>query len=559
MSGLLQILRGLGPIRLAAVGAVMLGILGFFIYLMSQTSAGNMSLLFSGIEPADGAKIVEKLEAMGVPVDIKGEAIYVPADKIARARMDLAQEGLPSGGAIGYEIFDRNDLLSTSSSLLDINKARALEGEIAKSIKTISGVAGARVHLVLPKRELFSRDKTDPSASIILKMKGMAKLSGSQVQAIQHLVASAIPGLPTDKISIIDDKGTLLAKGHEGESGVQGMLLQQEAKIGYESKAAKSLEALLEKTVGIGKVRVEVSADIDFDQVVVNSEKYDPDGQVIRSTNNAEEDSRSSDSSEQTVSVQNALPQNQTQPGGGAAGQSSNKRNEESVNYEISRTIENHRKEGGNIKNLSVAVLVDGTYAKDANGKLAYNPRAKEELDQIKLLVQTAIGYKQDRGDKIEVINMPFAQADLGEDSKERAQDQWIDGLDMTKIIELTVLAAVGLLVLLMIVRPIVLRMLENSEVVSSDAEAQALLASVQGQQAIPALTDLSAASKLLDPYAQNEDDDDVMISIQNVDGRVRASSLKKIGEIIDKHPEEAVTILRSWMYEEPWKQEKTI
>lgn len=561
MSGLLQILRGLGPVRLAAVGTVMLGILGFFIYLMSQTSGGNMTLLFSQIEPADGSKIVEKLESMGVPVEVKGDGtvIYIPSDKVARARMDLAQEGLPSGGIVGYEIFDRNDLLSTSSSMLDINKLRALEGELAKSIKTIVGVASARVHLVMPKRELFSRDKTPPSASIVLKMKGVGKLGNAQVQAIQHLVASAVPSLPAEKISIIDDKGNLLAKGHDSEGGMQGLLVQQEAQSNYETKMAKSIEGLIEKTVGLGKVRVEVSTDMDFDQVTVNSEKYDPEGQVIRSTNNAEEDSSSSEALDQNVSVQNALPQNQTQNANNKAA-NKNKRNEENVSYEISRTVESHRKEIGGIKNISVAVLVDGTYVKDAKGATTYAPRSKEELDQIKLLVQTAIGYKADRGDKIEVINMPFAKSDIGEELPQNTSDQWLSKMDTTRIIELAVLAAVGILILLMVIRPIILRVIENSGVVNNDIEAQALLASAQGQQVFPSLPDFSGTgNNTLDPYANGEEEEDLMIDIQNVDGRVRASSLKKIGEIIDKHPEEAVTILRSWMYEEPWKQEKTI
>ena len=559
MSGVLQILRGLGPIRLAAVGAVMLGVLGFFIYLMSQTTGGNMALLFSQLEPADGAKIVEKLESMGIPVDVRGDGttIYVPAEKIARARMDLAQEGLPSGGIVGYEIFDRNDLLSTSSSMVDINKLRALEGELSKSIKTIAGVASARVHLVLPKRELFSRDKTPPSASIVLKMKGMSKLSSAQVQSIQYLVASAVPSLPSDKISIIDDKGNLLAKGSEGEEGMQGLLLKQETKLNYENTLAKSIESLLEKTVGTGKVRVEISSEMDFDQVTVNTEKYDPEGQVVRSTNNAEEDSSSTEPTEQNVSVQNALPQNPTQNAGNQAS-NKNKRNEENTNYEISRTVQSNRKEVGGVKNLSVAVLVDGTYIKDANGKSTYTPRTKEQLDQIKLLVQTAIGYKADRGDKIEVINMPFANSEIEEHTPQNIPEEWFGKLDMTRMIELLVLAAVGILILLMVVRPIILRVIENSEVVSGDMEAQALLATAQGQE-FPSLPDLSGSSGMIDTYNNGEEDEDMLVSVQNVDGRVRASSLKRIGEIIDKHPEEAVTILRSWMYEEPWKQEKTI
>ena len=375
---------------------------------MSQSSQGNQALLFSQLEPSDAAKIVHKIELMDVPVTVSpdGGSIYVPADKVARLRMEVAQDGLPNGGGIGYEIFDRGDILSTSGSLVDINKVRALEGELAKSIKTISGVSSTRVHLVLPKRELFSREKTDSSASIVLKMKGATKLSATQVQAVQNLVASAVPGLPIERISIIDDKGNLLAKQLDADGFIQGLSSQQEARRSYETTAGKQLESLLEKTIGFGKVKVEISADIDFDQKTTNAEKYDPEGQVVRTLGNSQETSSSSEGEGGSTSVQNALPE---QAAGGSKEKNSTKRNEENTSYEISRTVETHKKEAGSIKSLSVAVLVDGTSIKDKDGKLTYTPRSKEDLEQIKILVKTAIGFKDDRGDKIEVINMPFS------------------------------------------------------------------------------------------------------------------------------------------------------
>ncbi len=559
---MVQILKNLGPLRLAAIGAIMLGIFGFFVYLLGHTSQGNLTLMYAQVDPADGAKIVEKLETQGIHVEVRGDGtqIYVPADRVARLRMEMAQEGLPSGGTVGYEIFDRNDLLNSSGTMVDINRLRALEGEISKSIKSINGVEQARTHLVIPKRELFSRDKTEPSASIVLKMKGAQRLNANQVQAIQHLVASAVPGLAVDHIAIVDDKGTLLAKNRDGDDPTQGLLTQMEARTSYEAKTAKTLENLLEKTVGMGKVRVEVSADLDFDQVTINAEQYDPEGQVIRSTSISKDDNSSSEGGAQNVSVQNALPQNNAQPGNAGGSGTQSRHNDENIQYEISRTVKTQNKGVGSVNRLSIAVLVDGSYTKDANGKTTYTPRSKEELEQIKLLVKTASGIKTDRGDTLEVINMKFAdspESSLEEPSK--GEPSWLPKMDLTRIIELGVLSVVGILILLMIVRPLMLRMVEVSGVAEGDAEAAAMLALAQGQNAsFMSLPTTSGAVSLAENEQYSPDSgDDMLINLENVEGRVKASSVKKIAEIIDKHPEEAVTILRNWMYEEPWKLEK--
>lgn len=570
MSGISQIIQSLGPVRLAIIGAVMLGVVGFFGYLMSQTSQGNQALLFAQLDPADASRVVHKIETLDIPVNIgaDGTSIYVPSDKVARLRMELAQDGLPGGGGIGYEIFDRGDVLSTSGNLVDINRLRALEGELAKSIRTISGVASTRVHLVIPKRELFSREKAEPSASIVLKMKSPGKLGESQVRAIQHLVASAVPGLSTERVSIVDDKGNLLAKSQETDGVLQGLNSRQETKRSYELNTSKQLESLIEKAVGMGKVRVETSADIDFSEATINTEKYDPEGQVVRSTVNTLENG-STESAEGAVSVQNAVPQEQG-PGGGK-NINSNKRNEENVNYEISRVVETQKKESGSIKSLSVAVLVDGTTTKGKDGKAVYTPRPKEALEQIKVLVKTAIGFKEDRGDKVEVVNMPFAQLE-GEEAPVEPAKSMMPEMDLTKIIELVVLAVVGILILMMIVRPVLLRVIESSGIAESDPQAAGLLAAAGGYS-MGAIPDYSAAGALTSSFGspippvlpgnyggsaedpvEDESKEELLLDIAAIDGRVRASTLKRISDVIDKHPEEAVTIIRNWMYDESWK-----
>lgn len=526
-----QVLKNLGPIRLAAVAAVMLGVLGFFVFLISRASTPDMSLLFSQLEPSDAAQIVDKVEAMGYPIEIRGGGtqVFVPQDKVARLRMEMAQSGLPTAGAVGYEIFDRTDTLGVSSALININRTRAMEGELSKSIQSISGIAAARVHLVVPKRELFSRTQSDASASIILKMKGARKLNHKQVQGIQSLVASAVPGLPLEKISIVDHRGNLLAKSNDEGGDPQFFGSQHENRLGYEQNMARTIESLLERSVGVGKVRAEVTVDMDFDRVTINSEEYNPDGQVVRSTTTAEEDSTNSESGGQGVTVENALP-DEAGGGGASSGNASKaKRTEETVRYEISKTVKQQVKETGTVKHISVAVLVDGIYEKAEDGKQTYKERSKEELDKFATLVKTAIGYKEDRGDKVEVINMPFSQPDLPEDLGAE-ESGFLSKLNLNKAIELGVIAIVGLLVLLMVVRPMMLRMMESGQ---DAAEAIAGSADALGGQ---------SAGALEAPEGGANDNQD------EADQRVEVSPIAKISDMIEKNPDEAVTIIRNWM-----------
>lgn len=595
MGSLLQILRNLGPSKILAVGIVMLGIMGFFAYLIGNASTPSFSLLYAQVEPNEAGRILEKLDAMGIPNQARGDGtqIYVPSDRVARIRMEMAQDGLPSGGGMGYEIFDKTDILSASGTMIDINRLRALEGELAKSIRSISGVSKARVHLVLPKRELFSRERSDPSASVVLKMNGSARLSPSQVQAVQHLVASAVPELQTDHIAIIDDKGTLLAKNHDGSSGGETVALQMDSRVGFENKMARTVEALLERSLGVGKVRVEVAADMDFDRVVINSEEYNPDGQVARSTTNTGENSSSNESGGQTVSVQNALPDGQG-GSGGAKNSNTSKRTEENTNFEISKTVKTHHKEVGTVKMLSVAVLVDGVYTEVKDGKPTYAPRSQEELDKIKLLVKTAIGFKEDRGDKVEIINMAFPSTEVTNTPELALENPWMPKLDFTKIIQFCILAVVGFLVLMLIVRPMVTRMIgEIPEVAAAmggmsaadlgganNMSPQQIANQSNGAQGPGGMNAIGYSPQDAgntynntqqggqqgqsvgvgnDGGASSHLSESLMNVMRSGDGgvgkRIQPAAFNQAGEMIENYPEDVVSLLRTWMYEEPWKR----
>lgn len=547
MTALMDFIKKIGFARAAAIGGTVLASVIFFIVLIVRTNEPEMGLLFSQVDPSDGGKIIDRLRAMNIPVEVKGESnqIYVPADQVARLRMELATDGLPAGGTIGYEIFDKTDVLGTTHALMDINFLRAIEGELAKSIRTIQGVHSARVHLVIPKRELFSQEKSSPSASIVIKMKGSSRLSVNQVLSMQHLVASAVPDLSLDKISIIDDKGTLLAKGQDRtEFGGDSAAGQQETRHAYESKVSRSIESLLERTLGPGRARAEISAELDFDKITSTSVEFNPDGQVARSIQSSSEGSNGNESSAaDAITVQNALPDANAAGGGGERSKSQSTRTDENSSFEISNTTRTHIKGSGSVKRLSIAVLVDGTYKKGADGKETYSPRAAEEITQITDLVKTAVGFKEDRGDTIKVVNMRFSETAVA-DEKVDFVTKVTDAMFRPKTLNLLMLLSAGVLVFLGLIKPMVFKLAGVSRVETGKRSASSGSGGVYGED--------------------DEDDEDFqgykinkkkgigeMIDLDHLEGQVNMSSIKKISEIIEKHPDEAVSIMRTWIHSE--------
>jgi flagellar M-ring protein FliF len=553
----MQTLRNLGPMKLAALGAVALGLIAFFVFLAARLTSPGMSLLYSGLDAADSEQIVQRLETQQIPYELRnnGDQIYVPQDQVARLRLAMAGEGIPTGGSIGYEIFDRADALGTTNFVQQINQLRALEGELSRTIRSLRQVKAARVHLVLPKRELFSRDRNDPTASVVLVLQG--SLDKEQVQSIQHLVASAVPGMKSTNVSVIDSRGNLLAKGQEAGEEFDASN-SEEMRQGYEARMAQSIEELLAQTLGAGKVRAEVTADIDFSRVTTNTENFDPNGQVVRSTQTVDDKGNTQEKSgDSSVSVANNVPNPPSQGNGNnSTSNSQNERNEETVNYEISKRSETQVKTNGTVKRVSAAVLVDGTYTPGSNGAQAYAPRTQEELDKIATLVKSAIGFDDKRGDVVQVVNMPFAQ------NQETISDGTIfmglDKQDLMRIVELVVLAAVAVLVLLLVVRPLLNRLLALPGTVSAEQtllpglSAEAAAALPPGAAAALALSGPSESMQQGLMAAENiANEIDQMIDINQVEGRVRASSLKKISELVEQHPEQAVNIMRQWMYQE--------
>lgn len=549
MQGLAQTLRNLGTVRLMAMAGVAIGILIFFIFLSARLNTADMSMLYGELDSGDSSKIVAKLETMGIPFELRAEGrqVLVPSDRVLRLRMSMAEEGLPNGGSIGYEIFDRSESFGTTNFVQNVNLVRALEGELARTIRALGQVTEARVHLVLPKRKVFSRKQQQPSASVVIKTKGPKKLGKAQVLSVQHLIAAAVPDLKISRISVIDHRGRLLARaGSEEDGGLSIASNNDEVQHSHEERLVRVIEELLEQSVGIGKIRAQVTAEMNFDRITTNSESYDPDGQVVRSTQNVEEKADSNErNNNRSVTVANNLPDaNANQNGGGRNNATQSSRTEETVNYEISKTVRQHVREMGTVRRLSIAVLVDGTYKADKDGNKQYAPRGETEIQNLTKLASSAVGFDAKRGDTLEVINMQFVTA-LGDEVDTVEPLFGLSKGDYFRIAEIFVLAAVGILVILLVVRPLVARTLEALPSALAAATDQNLLADQSPDT--PALTGPAETGI----GGENELDQEEMVDVARIDGKVRASALKKIEEIVERHPEETIGILRQWMSED--------
>jgi flagellar M-ring protein FliF len=546
VQGLVVFIRTLGAARLGAMAAVTAAMVGLFAFIILRVTAPQMTPVFTDLTPEDSAAIVKDLERQAIPYELKndGAIVMVPRDKMTRIRMKLAEGGLPKGGGVGYEIFDKSDTLGATSFVQNINHLRALEGELARTIKAIDRVQAARVHLVLPERPLFSRDKVEPSASIVLRVRGA--LEASQVRAIRHLVASAVNGLKPQRVSVVDEAGNLLADGAATgpDTAIGGA--GQERQASFERRLKDQIESIVSSVVGPGRARVQLSAEFDFNRITETFDKFDPEGRVLRSSQTREE-SAGSDSKDGQVTVGNELPGGQPQGQQPAQAQrDQSKKSEEIVNYEISRSTKTEVTEGGRVKRVSAAVLVDGSYAKNDKGDVVYQPRSKEELDRIAALVRTAIGFDQKRGDQIEIVNLRFAEAPAAQ--IQEPAGGFMSMLQFTKddimrAIELAVMAILALVVVLFVVRPLVRRILTPDEsggyvpaAQDTPALASALPHAALTNAPVPAVS--SQTSKMID--------------MAQVQGQVHAQSMQKVGELAERNPNETVAIVRQWLQDAP-------
>jgi flagellar M-ring protein FliF len=520
-----------------AMVAVTTALIGFFAFVIMRVTTPQMTTLFTDLSAEDSSGIIKDLERQAIPFELRNEGavIMVPKDKVTRLRMKLAEGGLPKGGGVGYEIFDKSDALGTTSFVQNINHLRALEGELARTIRAIDRIQAARVHLVLPERPLFSRETPEPSASIVVRVRG--SLDAPQIRAIRHVVASAVNGLKPQRVSIVDEAGRLLA---DGASSDPENAIGDERRTALEKRMRNEVEAIVSSVVGQGRARVQLTADFDYNKITQTSDKFDPEGRVLRSSQTREESSATADNNGQ-VTVNNELPGNQSRDSAGVARDQS-KKSEETNNYEISRTTKTEVTEAGRVNRISVAVLVDGAYTKNEKGEMVYQDRSKEQLDRIATLVRSAIGFDQKRGDQVEVVNLRFAEAPsvppVVEPTGLLGMLQFTKD-DVMYVIELGVMMLLSLVVLFMVIRPLVKRILA-SEVIPALS------------QALPALADGSAhgegaPGQALVPGTSGAA---ALIDVAQVQGQVHAQAVHRVGELAERNPNETASIVRQWLSE---------
>jgi len=525
MKALFESLRSLGALKLGAMAAVALVSFGLLGFVMMRSGEGPMAPLYADLELREAGQLVDQLDRARIPRQLEagGTRILVPVDQVSRARLLLAKEGLPSGGSIGYEIFDRGDNLTASGFQQVINQTRAMEGELSRTIRMLQGVKAARVHLVLPKREPFVRDRQEAQASVVLTMAGAARLDGEGTQAVLNLIAAAVPGLRPQNIAIVDSRGNLLARAGQ-PTGVAGSAQSaDDVKHASEQRLARAVEEMLERTLGPGRVRAEAAIDMDFDQGHETQERYDPDSQVVRSQQSTSDNNRTTEVAA-NVSVQNNLPN--ADAGANPAG-SQEQKQEETTNYEIGKTVRTLVHEQPQLRRISLAVMVDGSAARGADGTVAYVERTPDELARIATLVRSAIGFNEQRGDRVEVVNMRFVSDGDGQEAAAPAGWMHLEKSEMVHIAETVFLAVGALLTLLFVMRPMVLRL-----TMPPPAAPVAPVALALSNEAV----------------ALNAPAADGLVQLSNVVGETRIASIRRVSELVDSHPEESLAMLRSWI-----------
>ncbi len=516
-------LMALSPSRRWVVGAVMAVSLLAFGALITIANRIEFKPLFANLSNEDAGEIVKKLKEQKIPYRIAadGKAVLVPAEKVYDLRLSLASEGLPQGGGVGFEIFDRKNFGMTEF-VQKLNYQRALQGELTRTISQLVGIEQARVHLALPDKSLFKENEKIATASVVLRMKSGKVLRESEVQGIVHLVASSVEGLDSEQVTVLDSRGKVLSRS--GPSDITGKLTStmMETQRSYEKNLEERLQSLLDKAVGAGKSVARVTAVLNFKQVEKVEERYDPEAQVVRSEKRSEQKDGTSTTAGGIPGVQSNMGKANASlatAGGGT-------KKDESFNYEINRSSSKIIEPVGNLTKLSVAILVDGKYEADVAAKagqtpkLKYTPRSPEELKKIEALVRGSVGYSEERGDQLTVVNVPFQEN--GEEAAVDVANWWEKPVvaDMGK----NVLLGIGFIALLLLV----VRPLMN------------ILQSPQKRANISFDT--------LQPFEDGRDKLEGRLPTQMANLEMNAMNQMDLVSIVDKDPYQTAQILNNWL-----------
>jgi flagellar M-ring protein FliF len=494
--------------RILIVGAA-IAALAAVVVLVTIVNRPTFGTLFSNLNEQDASKIVEKLKEKSVPYQLEdgGKSILVPKQQIYDLRLSLASDGLPQSSTIGYEIFDRTNL-GVSDFVQKINYRRALEGELDRTILQIEEVEGVRVHIVTPEKALFKDDEKPATASVVLKLKSGRPLGNGMVQGIAHLIASSVEGMDASNVTIVDSRGTLLSDNTKSNTLAALTSTQYELQQKVETYLGQKAQTLLDGALGTGNSMVQVNAELDFRQVDRTLEQYDPDNTAVRSEQTTEEKTSTKDATTPSTRT-NTL-----------------------TNYEVNKTVERIVESVGNIKRLSVAAIINQKQhivEKDGEKSVEHTPRPPEEMDRLTELVKNAVGFNVQRNDDVSVVNLPFdTNSDEGFVLKGGPLTNWHDIGEKVLIL----LAMAGAV--------LVVRSLLKGIRTPADLER-----SILGDPAVGRLHAAATQSQREPVYVPAPEDE---ISQEAL---VRAERRNRIGEYINKQPDDAARLLKVWLTDE--------
>ncbi|NVL89804.1 MAG: flagellar M-ring protein FliF [Desulfobacterales bacterium] len=486
---------------------VMLGlVVAGFALMISWVNRINYQVLYSNLADEDASSIISKLKEQHVPYRLEGggSLIMVPADKVHETRLVLAGERLPRGGNVGFEIFDKTNF-STTEFVQRLNYQRALQGELSRTIGEFREVDHARILIVLPKDSLFIEDTKPPTASVLLKLR--SSLSQDKVAGIVHIVASAVEGLAPEQVTVVDTTGKVLFKGpHQGDQTALFTSNKLDYQRQVEKKIAGRVQSMLEGIVGTGKAIVRVSAEIDFDQIDLSEEKYDPDNTVVRSRQRKAESSAKGGKNPTTP----ALNTGQAEiPSQGAEPSTRSQKEDEVINYEINRVTRRIIKPSGTVTRLSVAAVVDGTYDvvtnEDGSKTKKYIPRSSKELGEFENIVKRAMGYNADREDQVQMSCFPLSVSTITEEvqAEEVVETGWMQYIK--PYIKPAINLLLGIVVFLFVVRPLL-------------RSAKGVFTTTGISRTLPATTEGLESASLPESEAKTIRDKTMMVAKKDVD-----------------------------------------
>ncbi|HYC67455.1 flagellar basal-body MS-ring/collar protein FliF [Brevundimonas sp.] len=549
MGGFTAALQRFGIGRLTVVLGVAAGVAAVLVAVMLRIGQPPDALLYSNLDLREASEITTALDGAGIKYSSKGDGstIFVSRDQVGEARLLVAGKGLVTSGSVGYEIFDNQSVLGQTEFQQNLNEKRALEGELARTIMSMRGITSARVMIALPSRQLFQTAAADPTAAVVVGVTG-GTLTGAQVQAIRNVVASSVPNLKPEKVTLTDTANRTLAAGTD-DAGFSAASAE-EAKSSTEAQLQARIKDIVEGVVGVGAARVQVTADIDHSRSTTQEQRFDPDGQVVRSTStNGSESADTTGVNDGGATATNNIPGG-AEPASTPIG-SRDTQNTETTNYEISNTTTTTVKEAGEVKKLAVSVAVDGRWTPAANGRgePTYAPRSAEEIAQIRALVAAAVGIDEARGDKIEVQNVRFARDPAAPGGVEAGSSLFdFTKNDLMRGVELLVLLITGVLLIFFVLRPLL-------KTATGGGAGQPQLAGAGGVPVTSLQTTIMNGAgggmqmaQLAGPAGPSEMEQ--RLDIARIEGQVKASSVKKVADFVEKHPDESTSILRSWVHE---------